>query len=287
MAQLPLSFSSVTQIFSFICYFLTIGCATPKPHAFEEYLFGTRVDVEAKSLKFAKGLKKEIIQLKTSFTQAMDPDCIWRKKNQGHCENAEADKTAELESLAQKFNKETLGAFNIKKNKHSKRDFSGLSQGYFIDQIKKERFVIIDFSGDIFFSGGFTPSKKIVIGEPFLSVIPFAEVNLKSGWMITSGSKKLGANIYRPENATANENNFLQVTLFAQASFSGARLDAWTTAIASGGRKVLNHLWDLQEFKGQWAYFYFDSQGFPYCSKNLICDLEKLRQITPVLNSTP
>ncbi|MEO0337488.1 MAG: FAD:protein FMN transferase [Pseudomonadota bacterium] len=203
----------------------------------------------------------------------MDPDCLWRSQSTEECQNPEKQTSTELESLARVLSQETRGHFNILRTRTSKRDFSGLSQGYFLDILKRTGRLLVNFSGDIYYSGDFKPSKKFVIGDPFLPTAAYADVHLSSGWMISSGSGRMGADIYFPNGSSKSASEFLQMTLFAKRGFNGARLDAWATALMAGGSDLLEHLWNQTDYQGQWAYFFFDSKGAPKCSPNIRCQL--------------
>lgn len=250
--------------------------SAPKTSTIKVALFGTDLVVESSSQKSLREIQSKIKLEKKRLNIAMDPDCKWRTSPVGQCKNTEIKLTQTLENLASLFQQETQGVFNIKRSSQAKRDFSGLSQGYFIDLIKSDHKAVINFSGDIFFSGGFVPKGHFLVGEPYNSRISFAPIKVNSGWIITSGSKKLGADIYSPEGLSEKNFNgdFLQMTLFAKPEFSGARLDAWTTALMAGGKDLLRQLWKNPNFSNKWAYFYFDKKGHPYCSKNLRCKLK-------------
>ncbi len=247
----------------------------------EKRVFGVSLRWEAAQKNTSDALSKPIEKMSQEFSISHDPDCIWRSQVKGKCLNKYKAQTQEIEKLAEKMKTETLGYFDVKlsaANKSpnlQKRDFGGISQGYFLEKlaVKEKGNWLGDFAGDIFFTGGFIPSKPFTITDPLIDKGIYAKVNMNSGWMLSSTSKVLGANMRNPVDPEQKE-EFLRVVLFAKKEFSGARIDAWSTAVQVGGHKVLDHLWtELPAYKGQWAYMYFAISGEVKCSENIKCHL--------------
>ena len=243
-------------------------------------IFGVSMRWESPSDETMTQLEAKIRQKHDAYTRSWDPDCIWRKKKNNLCEAAPLPETLAIEKLAVEMREETEGYFDadkVEKNKPRRRDFSGLSQGLFIDELKKELpgKWVVDFAGDIYFSGGFTPSRPFTIADPLNEYATFAKVQWKSGWMVSSSSRRLGQNVWNPKAISGNwSEDFQRVVLFAHPEFNGYRLDAWSTALIPGGAKLLKKLWADPKYRGKWAYLYFDKDGAAHCSENLECDFK-------------
>ena len=260
-----------------------------EPHYRSEVkAFGVRLRTETVDHPIHESLKSTIETEIPKYQISMDPDCRWRKPKDGICENPEAQETAKIEAFAELMAKETLGFYNFRQRDGTgrvKRDFDGLSQGYFIEAVKAMtvRPWLMDFAGDIYFSGGFEPEFPFTIPNPFLerlpNIKPYAQVKMASGFMLASTGRPLGASIRGEVNDPDRvDDDIHRVILFASPKFDGGRLDAWDTAIIAGGPKVVTHLETLLEFKGQWAYLYFENKKNPFppvCSTNLKCDLDE------------
>lgn len=222
-------------------------------------------------------LKSKISQKRARYTESWDPDCLWRNPKELTCPPVSVSDTLAVEKLANAMREETDGYFDIGRigdDKIRRRDFSGLSQGLLMDELKQEirENYVIDFAGDIYFSGGFTPNASFTIADPLHEAVTFAKVEWKSGWMVASSSRTLGQKIWNPKaRRKVWKEDFQRVVLFGHRDFKGYRLDAWSTALIPGGIPLLKKLWSRPEFKGKWAYLYFDNKGLPQCSENLIC----------------
>jgi hypothetical protein len=244
------------------------------------WVFGVDFRWETPSSEVQDRLSENATSLQKEYSISMDPDCIWRVKNGNKCENPFATETQSLEKFTDDIKKETLGYFDIRWNDKAhgvRRDFSGISEGFILERLARVASGpwLGDFAGDIFFSGDFVPTRPITIADPLTDRGPYAKVEMTSGWMISSSSRILGAKMRNPIDPESSwKEDFQRVIFFAGPNFNGTRLDAWTTGAVVGGWKVLNHLWDLKPYKGQWAYFFFDSAGRPGCSSNLHCSFE-------------
>jgi hypothetical protein len=221
-------------------------------------------------------ITKQVEKLEHIYTDAMDPDCLWRK-SKTICINSQSVETKKLDLLAKEFKRETLGYFDVHnlKGKKTYRDFSGLSQGLFIDKLRTsiEDAMVVDFAGDIFMSGPFNEAPRLSIADPALPESSFAAVNMSAGWMLAATSRDLGAHMWNHKVTRGQKwrEDFVRVVLFANPNFQGARLDAWSTALVVGGEKLLEHLWKQKKYQGQWAYLVFDRKITPRCSPNISC----------------
>jgi len=239
-------------------------------------VFGVPLRAETPSKVSANIITHKIAKYEEMNRFAMDPDCMWRPRLSGICQNPYAQETKNLEIYAAKLKTETLGNFDI--NERGNRDFAGLSQGHLLESLKNELSEdwLVDFAGDIYFSGGFKPDKSFTIADPLNESLKFSEVFFtKSGYMIAASSRELGADMRNPKTKTAWREEFQKIVLFSDATFDGARLDAWSTALIAGGKSLLEHLWQRPEFKDHWGYLYFNRQGEAVCSPNLNCEITK------------
>ena len=246
--------------------------------------FGITVRWQGEDYIHEAQIKKLLVKLSEESKHYFDPDCRWRPLNEfGLCENKFPQQVQEITQLAEEYRQETLGFFDVLYNKKTgttaKRDFGGLWQGYSLQKIKEviSGKWILDFSGDIYTSELPCTENQITITDPVFDAINYVFVNINRGYVMASVAKDLGGKIQVPNaisDATVEDdpNFILKVVLFAAPTFEGARLDAWTTAIIAGGKKVIDHLWELPEYRNQWAYFYFNSEGTPICSKNIECN---------------
>jgi hypothetical protein len=240
------------------------------PH--EQELFGVSLRVEARKPEVRDRLVQQIERLTPDLLHSLDPDCIWRPEP---CTNRNAERTRELEVIAAGLHGETLGFFDIHAGgRTGKRDFAGMSQGYLLERMARhtDGEWIGDFAGDIYISGGFQPTRTVGISDPLLETVPYAQVEMKRGWMIAATGPALGGKVRKlADEKTA----FRRVVLFAAPGFSGTRLDAWSTALTAGGSTLLKHLWNLEPYRGQWGYLIFDAEGRVLCSPNIRCQLDQ------------
>lgn len=273
----------------------TVKDSKSSPNIFKSNfnIFGVDLRLETPNSEIHNELKENTLRLGKILKEAIDPDCLYRKKTQSICVNNFPQITSKLEKMAEEIKKETKGFFEIRiKNKENtfKRDFAGLSQGFFLDELKKNssKKWLGDFAGDIFFSGGFKTSRKLSIADPIFEAIDFAEVEMERGWMLASTSRNFGGKMRNPINNQKKwQEDFQRLILFAKPDFSGTRLDAWSTAIMAGGRELLINLWQLKKYRKQWAFLYFDKNGETHCSPNLICHFNKKARLVkfPIINS--
>jgi hypothetical protein len=241
-------------------------------------VFGVELRWESENAEADTILTKKIEQYQSEFTQSMDPDCRWRKPVNGICENNFPEQTKELEKIAEVIKKETLGVYEIlHKGKDGivRRDFDGLSQGFFINRLKGEIKLpwMADFAGDIFVHPLIKPTKNLIVGDPLIEAVTYATVDMPGGgWMIASAGRALGAKLRNPNQTKEEEapkEDFQKIIVFAEPNFDGARVDAWATAIVAGGKPVLEHLWTLKDYEGKWGYFGLTSESKPVWSNNL------------------
>lgn len=246
---------------------------------YKTQVFGVDFRFESPSPSIVLQTEKTVKTLGDSLGESWDPDCLWRKKSAGGaCPTPkDANSLASVSALAETFKAETNGYFEVM-NPKGQRDFSGLSQGLFIDLLRaelKKKPAVYDFAGDIFFEKGATPTRKFQIQDTINPLAKFAEVKMKSGWMLGGFLPADHTQIWNPKTKEKWTPDFQQIVLFAESSFSGARLDAWETALLPGGKKLLAELEASKApGKSRWAYFYFDLEGKPVCSKNIRCDFK-------------
>ncbi|MBY0453183.1 MAG: FAD:protein FMN transferase [Bdellovibrionaceae bacterium] len=220
-----------------------------------------------------------LVEKVKAATPAYDPDCYYSKKQP--CSVKGAEVTAQLDKAAAEYKTETDGAFEVvvETDKKKYRDYGGFAQGFVIDQMKKnlKGNYLLNFAGDIYLSNRFSTSPQLVIGVPGGDNIAYAKVVMEKGWMLGSSSPGYGSKTRIPKKFQPKDGafqyDFKKIVLFANDQFEGARLDAWSTALVVGGKKLLRKLENDQAYKGQWAYFYFDSDGNAVCSANITCSL--------------
>lgn len=236
-------------------------------------VFGTTFTWYAENEESDKKIS-ELIEKVKAETPAYDPDCYYSKKSP--CAVKPTEATQELDKLSAEYKKETAGAFDVtaKVEKLSQRDYGGVAQGFVIDKMKQnlKGNYLIDFANDFYLSADFKGSPQLAVGLPDLDNVLYAKVIMKSGWMLgSSASPKMRV----PEAYAKNKKNkdFKKIVLFAKPDFSGARLDAWSTALIVGGKKLLNQLERINAYKDQWAYVYFDNKNQATCSRSLKCKL--------------
>lgn len=256
------------------CILLAVSCSS---HYFtssenskqDRYLFGVPFRSEAPSEEKVLEIDKKISELEPIYREVLDPDCRWRSSVNGKCPQNYEKEVHFIEHKAKKLKEETLGYFDI--HHQGKRDLDGLSEGHILELLKQDITPpwLINFAGDLFFTGGFEPDYPMTISDPLHSQLTFAVVQMDSGWMTAGTSRMLGAQVRNPKTQKVWREDFQMIVLFASPSFDGTRLDVWSTAIMAGGRKLLKHLWSNEN--KNWAYLYFDNKGEPYCSDNLKC----------------
>lgn len=233
-----------------------------------EFLWVTASSVSNKEIERAlSDLRKN--------SRAYDPDCLWTQDTKSKCEDSPLPKvTSELDALAASLKAETDGAFDVILEKEGKkfRDYGGLVQGYVLENLKKTPGKwSANFAGDFFVPEGAGDLREIYVGDWGMDGLPFAKVEMKSGWLIGS---ELSPSIIDPTTkAPTPKSDFKKIVLFARPDFNGARLDAWSTALVVGGKPLLKKLKSLTAYEGQWEYFYADSSDNLICSKNLKCKL--------------
>jgi hypothetical protein len=236
---------------------LSLACGK---NCVEIELFGVDLRIETPSQAPREEAATWLKQMSTSFSRALDPDCLWRDYHKA-CSPLNAQELLLLkdaETKAASYFNETGKVFDIKTEKR-KRDFAGLSQGWVLDLLKSklpDNF-LADFSGDIYFTGGFTPVKQLTIGDPLSPSLTYAEVLMpEGGWMIASTGKNHGGQIREKKNP-----DLAYVVLFARKDFSGSRLDAWATSLVAGGSETLSKILTLKDFKDQWGALVFKQDG--------------------------
>lgn len=237
-------------------------------------LWGTHLSLELYHSKNIESYLGKILDIAKYSEKILDPDCLYAKNK--HCKKSEV--SIELKGFLRKLESETLGYFSV--NNNGKKDFGGLAQGFvlqkFIDNNKIEN-IILDFGHDYYINTD--KAQSIILGDPQMQILPLARLIIKKGWVLSSSSTTSGANIYIPKNKKAHM-DFETIVLIASPQFSGARLDAWSTALIVGGKQLLEYLKGLKNYSGQWSYAYLDKK-----TQELICsvDLECKKNMTKSL----
>lgn len=245
-------------------------------------MFGVEFRWQGADAKTARWLASQIGSVASRMGEGMDPDCIWRNPP-GGCTNSQSDLTATLEARAAELYEETGHVYDIHRKTESGRevrDFAGLSQGWVLEELARSAPgpFLGDFAGDVFISEGMTPLPELGIADPLAEHLPYARVDMQAGWMIAATASDLEP----PQTHTRHqlgptppaERRFERVVLFAEPSFEGWRLDAWSTAVVEGGPATLERLEQIEPLQGRWAWFVLDSRGLGECSKALECSLE-------------
>lgn len=262
------------NIFLLVLIITHIGRVSQANVFFQDQYFGVSFRFESKDLINVNGFKLKMDRLVQRLKVVLDPDCLWRAKKDKLCEfhkEYEAEKQA-LDHLSNIIYQETNGFFSVAIKGH-KKDYSGLSQGYFIEQVKKtvREPWLIDFSGDIYLSKDMKPDKSLGIRDPLNSFLRYASVHMKSGWMIGAGGPSLGVKLLDPSTGRPPvKNDFNFIVIFAKPEMNGARVDAWATAIMVGGERVLKYIQSLTKYKGEWGYLLFTKNGAIKTSENII-----------------
>lgn len=263
--------------------FLSLSCAThnkPDIYSGNEKIFGTFIEWEAADLKTNSKIKEKLAAVKSDDAKNFDPDCMYRPLEGGQCSSVpNPERLAKIEKLSSEIQKESLGHFNIVAAKKTKlyRDFGGIYQGFIVDELNDYGPSYLNFSGDIYLDRSIRPSKDLWITHPSIQDLDYIKVDMSSGWILSASSPKLVAEMRSGKTKkTLKNSDFQKIVLFAKPEFSGARLDAWATALISGGKKLLNHLWQLDLYQGQWAYMYFEDPSSMRCSPNINCNLTEL-----------
>lgn len=240
-------------------------------------LWGTKFSWIGNDKSVAQLVEKEISTVK-SQSRAYDPDCFYLPKDKTCDKNPNEKLTEDLSQFAQKLSEETNGSFSVNRERDGKkfRDFGGIAQGYVMDRIREtvKTGWAGNFSGDIYLSPALNQKKPLQIDDPEVRGLQYAEVMMSSGWLLGSTPARFGSKIVDPKTGKpVLSSEFNKIVLFAKPEFSGARLDAWSTALIIGGKELLNKLWVMKEYEGQWAYLFIDANDKPLCSSNLKCSL--------------
>jgi hypothetical protein len=258
--------------------FSFIGVCSAQVQLESTKIFGTVLSFEATDATDQKKLRAFIESIKSS-SQAFDPDCYYGSPGKECPKINPTPLSSSAEKLSEEFKTQTGGDFNILRTvgDSKKRDFGGMIQGFVIDEMKKNSSTpfIVNFAGDIYISPDFKNRPPLAIEDAIVTGAKLATVSMSSGWMLGSTSAALGSKIIDPKSQEPVKSEFLKVVLFAKPNFSGARLDAWSTALIVGGKVLLDKLSSLEEFKGQWGYVIIANNENAYCSANLSCDFKQ------------
>ena len=240
-------------------------------------LWATKFTWMAKDKTSSAALRNEIKKIAAN-SRAFDPDCFYNQPKDKCTDNADAKTTAELDLLAAVLSKETNGAFNVNREKDGKtfRDFGGLAQGFIMEKMKPmmKGPWAGNFSGDMYISEKFPQSIPLIIADHEITDMRYATVTMSSGWLLGTSAPAYGSKVVDPATKKLKtDSDFAKIVLFAKPEFSGARLDAWSTALIVGGKDLLKKLWENKDYEGKWAYMYIDAKNRPTCSRNLQCNL--------------
>jgi len=240
--------------------------------------WGTHLRIEAPDSASVDDFLTRWRKLLATWERPLDPDCRWQKTPP--CQRLET-LPAELSDLLASVERETQGYFQVHlpapgPGSAAARDLGGISQGFLLDQFRREvsksADLRLDFGSDVFVSG--SKAREWVWGDPLFQKLPMAAISLRQGWVFVSASRATGAKLRNPKviGDKAWTEDFDAVLLVAGPEMSGARLDAWATALMVGGESLLKHLWKLKEFEGKWDYAYLKGASSKLtCSPRLIC----------------
>ncbi len=240
-------------------------------------LWGTKMTWAADTANTVSAIEGEMKKT-ISLSRAYDPDCFYGTKAK-ECEtNPDAKLTTELTTLSEELKKELGSSFDVNRSKDGKtfRDFGGMAQGYVLGNLKSnvKGAWTANFGGDILVSAPMKTPVPLVINDYEIEGLRYADVQMKSGWLLGSTTAAYGSKVVDPSTGKLKgKGDFKKIVLLAKPEFSGARLDAWSTGIIVGGRELLNKLWNDKTYQGSWAYFYVDADNNPFCSTNLKCNL--------------
>ncbi|MEM7646401.1 MAG: hypothetical protein AAF203_05785 [Pseudomonadota bacterium] len=241
-------------------------------------LFGASFEVHG-----SKALEKDIVgqinKQSKKLSGTLDPDCFYKTQGNKSCgKKVDRKLLRSVTALANDVETETVGNYNHETFQRGKtyRDFGGLSQGVVLDRLAKKHKTgwIGNFAGDIYIAPNTRLNVPLKLAHPLRPGAFYADIQMKAGWMMQSSASTAGGVVRNPINGkSVPGKDFLRISLFAKPSFNGARLDAWSTALTVGGKRLLDRLWKDKKYRDQWGYSYFDQSGNVVCSKNLKCDL--------------
>jgi hypothetical protein len=261
----------------FLLLLFVVGCAhSPerKPRTQTVKLFGAPFDFTTYSSESERVVQSKVDEIR-KLQSEFDPDCYYKKDP---CPALpDTPTTKEITQLSDDIKTETLGYFEVRvlKNGKLRRDFGGIAQGFVLNQIYQAQKSDWsgDFSGDIFIARG-AQREWIGVADPRIPELDLAKIQMASGWVMGGTSPEYGDEFRNPiKGETVKKSDFVRLILVAKPEFDGGRLDAWETALMAGGKKLLDHLWILDKYAGQWGYYYVARDGSQICSPNLVCDL--------------
>lgn len=163
-------------------------------------------------------------------------------------------------NLCKKTNVETLGYFNIEKNKEF--DPLGLVKGWAINNagniLKKKGFknYYVEVAGDIQVSGNNKDGQPWVIGiqNPFNLKQNVKVLSLKNKGIATSGTYRRGLHIRNPFEPNKKIDEIISLTVIGPNVYEA---DRFATASFAMGRKGINFIENLKGFEG----YMIDNKG--------------------------
>lgn len=240
-------------------------------------LFGVQFNLRSSKNNEEK-LRSYVMDNAKLWSATFDPDCFYKSYGNKDCGvNVDKKLLKEIETISAEAKRETKDFFNVEvvAGKKKQRDFGGIAQGFVLEKMKQKFPTdwLGDFTGDVYVApGSQNITQALYVSDTLADTIPYAIVEMKEGWMLSSSSPTMGGIIRGEDKSLSTPQKIKRITLFAAPQFNGARLDAWTTAVIAGGVPLLKHLYENAKFKAQWAYLFFDYSDKPVCSSNITCD---------------
>ncbi len=257
-----------------VCLFAVQTFAAPTKSIEEKFdLFGAKLLIETRDKKLMKEIGNYIKENQKRYQSSLDPDCYYKELGNKQCGSMQPPESTL--NLINEISKETKQNFKLEVavGDKNKRDFGGVAEGLVLDELAQKfpKNWLGNFTGDIFVAPEGQPPGPLFVADGTFPTVPFAKVNMESGWMLGSSSPDVGGKVRDTKNQV---NDFERIILFANPEFSGARLNGWSVALIAGGKPLLTHLRSLKEYKGQWSYMYFDSEGEVTCAPDIKCDFK-------------
>ncbi len=224
-----------------------------------------------------ESLDQTVRALASELSSALDPDCRYREIKEGACVRRTSELTAKYQNLAKKIEQETAGVFRAHSQVEGRQvlDFGELSQGALLEELarseKKPWFA--EFSGDLYVSPGQLSWVPVGISNPLYPAVIYSDVEMSAGWVFGESGPQLAVKTHEPQKTQSLKRfDFARIVLLGHPSMNGARLDAWASALVSGGKELLKKLWLEKDYRGKWAWVYFTPDWKIACSPNLVCD---------------
>lgn len=250
-------------------------------------LFGVKLLAEANNPTLTEKIRSEIATRTPYYQSAFDPDCYYKESGNQKCGGK--DKLPEnFDQLIADIESETDKKFTLvdKVGEKPKRDYGGIAQGAVLEELARKfpEGWFANFAGDIYVAPKTKLKDPIFVTDPLVGGMPYAVVDMDSGWVSSSHSPAFEGQVRDPKQQTFD---FDKIILFAQPDFNGARLDAWSTALINGGKPLLTKLVKTKKYDGQWAYMYFEDGGKVVCSPKIKCNFKNPKERLIKIQWTP